>query len=366
MLPKEVLARLKNVKIDNFNAIEEDDFKKIRNVVYKNELLYLAISNRIINIIKNTHVPLGNWNQNPLSSTCDFGVVINGKWNRIMTMDTNYTGQLFLFRQCNIFLDSLKKSGISQIKIGDKTIPTTLIHIPYNWDLNIDININKIFLLLDIIELNANEWMVPGNTVCDELLGICYRVMLKGDVAEKIFQLYDTHFFKNFESISYTTGLGDLRDRKEGSDMWIKYDDGTVETNQIKFGGCRYDGGSFVTRSLFYPSSRCTYFTIVDPSSITFIRNDGSMKLISDIRCFDKKSIIKQINILNMYDELSELLFLSQKYDIQIEITKHDNLNDVKVNFDEKKVFINFSDESDESFKSKLSKVSEELKQRFV
>ena len=115
MITSDILSRL-NI---GYDAIDSDTYQSLLYYEYKGRSFYLRISDFINNMMERVHEPVGNWqpNPHPKSIQNQMGVVINGKWGRENTWNTNRSGQKNLFVYCNKFLENQRKLGISTIKL---------------------------------------------------------------------------------------------------------------------------------------------------------------------------------------------------------------------------------------------------------
>jgi hypothetical protein len=362
MLSTDVLSRL-NI---GYDAINLDTYQSLLYYEYEGKTFYLRVSDTINHIMKKVHEPLGNWRQNPhpKSNSIQMGVVFNGRWGRENTWNTNRSGQRNLFVYCNKFLEKLRRKGNKTFKLRNgKEISTDKIYIDDSWENDVNLAYKKLQTLLWIIDENSNEWFVRGNKVCDETNNICREQMIKGDTAERIFEIYDHHFFNNCIK-EYSTGLGDPRDISEGADLWIHYED-KEEKCQIKFDRYRIVENNVVTTGNFSAKSKCDYFIIVSPENIILMKNKYNGYKIKHKWYFPINNIIKEIKIIDMFEHLKEIMALVEKQGLTLEITKEGEKNGVTYNPETKVININFIENSDEDINLLLKEQLEKLKERF-
>ena len=363
---------ISNCVIDGsrYSAMSVNTLKQIRYREYNGIRFLVRIQDAILHIIKETYLPLGFWVQNPHRNATaeNIGVVIDGKWDRIMTLDTNYSGQELVFKFCNVFLEYHREVlGLNEIMVCGVLIPTDRIYIGEDWENNIDLTYEKIKRLLLIIFHNSSKWLIRGHRIYDETMELCRKMMLLGDTAEKIFELHVNHFFKNTISIEFSTGLGDPRDMEEGADVWVVEGDNVERTIQIKFSNNELSDADdrVETMANFSPTSRCTYFAIVTKTKITFLQNDSRKSLNNGVWSFSKKSIINEINYKNMFDELRDLIDVTGKHLIEVKITREGDVNSIVYDHENLKIHINFPNDEDENFKNLIINQTNELKERF-
>lgn len=325
---------------------------------------YTRISNYFKSILKEVHEPLNQWKQNPRCSEEMLGVVVNNKWHRLNTPETNSRGQFFLFKQCNIFLNSLKEKGLTHIVLYGHKISTDKIFIGYDWksDPNFEEKLNN---LLRIIRYNANEWLVPGTPVCVELMKICYECMLVGDTAELLTKMYLYEIEKNIKTYEFTEGLGDCRDIKEGTDCWIYDTDDNETTYQIKYKYFTRTQDYIKTDAKFSWYSRCNYFILVYKNTIVKIKNDKSINIKKGKEWSFPINNCEFYKTINMFEELKSLMRVTGNNDIVMNITRDNGENEVSYDSENKIVTINFTDTADEEFKTKIVKLTSELQKLF-
>lgn len=339
--------------------INEDILANIHSTDY-----YIRISNMFKQILEEVHTPLNQWKQNPKCDDVMFGVVVNGKWHRLNTPETNKSGQFYLFRQVNIFLDSLKKQGINEIKLYKHTISTDKIFISENWKKDNEFD-EKLKNLLRIIRFKSNEWLVPNNPICDELMKICYECMLIGDTAEFLCEMYLNKIQNNISSYIFTEGLGDCKDIKQGIDCWL-YDSFENETTyQIKHKYFTLENDFITTNANFSLKSKCNYFVLVYKNKIVKIKNDNKTNRKNGSTWTFSLNNCEIINVMYMFDELKSLMRVTGNNGIEMKVKKEGKDNYAKYISEEKIVVINFPNDSDESFKDKIIELSEELKELF-
>lgn len=363
MISTDILSRL-NI---GYDAINLDTYQSLLYHEYDGISFYLRISHFMKNTMEKVHKPLGNWKQNPhpKSNFVQMGVVINNRWGRENTWETNRSGQRNLFVHCNMFLKNLRDRGFKTYKLkNEETISTDKIYIDDNWDKDVDLAFKKIQTLLWIIEENSETWFVRGSKVCDKTNEICREQMIKGDTAERIFELYDSHFFPDYEK-EYSTGLGDPRDMLEGADLWLTKEN-TKERGQIKFDRYRIIDGNVVTTGNFSSKSRCDYFIIVSPENIILLKNNKNGYKIKHKWYFPIVNIIKEIKIIDMFEQLKEMMTIVEKNGLTLELTKENGENSVTYNSETKTININFSEDNNEDvvllLKTELEKLKERLK----
>lgn len=353
------------------SSMSVDTLKDIGYFIYQGKSFKIRIQDAILHIIKETYKPLGLWKQNPHKNATseNVGAVVGGKWDRIMTLDTNYSGQDWGFRFCNIFLEYHREVlGLKEITIYGVTISTDKIFIGLDWRDDIESTYKKIKTLLLIIQYNSSSWLIKGHRVYDETMEICRKKMLLGDTAERVFELYINQFFENPKSIEFSTGLGDPRDMTEGSDVWVIEEDGVERTVQIKFSYRELtddvnDKDRFITRANFSTTSNCTYFAVVTKTKITFFTNDNKKSINNGTWSFSKKSIQKEIEYNNMFDELKNLIDVTGKHLIEIRITKEGDTNSIIYDEENLKIHINYPNEDDKNFKNLIVNKTNELKE---
>jgi hypothetical protein len=358
MMTPEKYKTLKIDKTSHFDAVVNEDI--MREIATKHGR---GISDTFKFILQETHAPLGQWKQNPKCEDVMFGVVINGRWHRLNTPETNTRGQFFLFKRCNIFLNLLKEKGEKFIIIKNRKISTDKIFINHNWDKDENTE-SKIRDLLFIIWYNANEWLVPNNPVCDELMEICYECMLIGDTAEFICQMYLHKIHNDIKSYKFTEGLGDCRDIKQGIDCWIYDSNDVLLTYQIKHGYFTMDENFVKTKSNFSKVSKCDYFIIVYKNNMVIIKNDKNNTKIKSDWTFPITNCEK-FNIINMVEELKNLMRITEHKDIKMKLTKEGEDNFINYNEEEKTITINFPNDDDKLFNEKIKEQTTLLKQRF-
>jgi hypothetical protein len=370
MITPEIYNRLKIKKtsVDD-DAMLFKTLKEIRQYKYDNSKISKIIARKINQTLQYIHEPLGFWlrNPHPDSDEYDMGVVFEGNWHRLNTLDTNEGGLFKIFKDCNIFLRKLKEEGINTIKIINNTISTDKIYIGTNWTDDIDGTYEKIITLIDVVKYNGDEWLHPSNQICKDTMEICASYMLMGDTGETLFKMYINQFFKNITKLKYSTGLGDPNDRKEGVDCWITHDFNIKETIQEKTSTYNEDeNGNIITSANFSETSKCTLFSIITPNNIILIRNDNSKnKKIGTTWIFHKDSIVKEIKIINMLEQLKELMKITGKNNITLTISKEGDENSVYYNEEEKNVTITFPDEYNENIITMILGVTEDLKKIF-
>jgi len=208
--------------------MSEDTWADIHSTDYKNR-----ISKSIKYILEELYKEKGLWLQNPKCSYEKLGVVINGKWHRLNTLETNSRGLIYLFNLCNKYLLELKNSGVVSIKINDVDISTEKIFINDNWEKEKSLTDLKIKNLLRIIRHHSQGWLTYDSPVCVELMKICYETMLIGDTAEFLCELHINKINSNITSYVVTEGLGDCNDIDQGTDLWI-YNNQGESKYQIK------------------------------------------------------------------------------------------------------------------------------------
>lgn len=99
MMTPEKYKTLKLNKTSEFDAMLYETLEEIHATDLKHR-----ISRAISFIIKEIHEELDQWIQNPKNTKQEqIGVVINGKWHRLNTIETNSSGLFYLFNQCNVF-----------------------------------------------------------------------------------------------------------------------------------------------------------------------------------------------------------------------------------------------------------------------
>jgi len=349
------------------SAMSVDTLKNIGYYEYHGIRFKIRIQDAILHILEKTYEPFGFWKQNPHknSTSENKGVVIENKWDRINTLDTNYSGEDWMFHFCNVFLEYHREIlGLTEISVCGVTISTERIYIDDNWKDDIDLTYEKIKKLLLIIQHNSSIWLIRGHRIYDETMEICRGKMLLGDTAERIFELHINHFFKNPISIEFSTGLGDPRDMEQGSDVWVIEEDGIERTTQIKFS---YNelvpvGDRIETRANFSPTSNCTYFAIVSKTTITFLENNGKKSLNNGVWSFPIKEI-KQIKYNNMFDELKDLMNITGKHLIEIKITKDGDVNSIVYDEENLKIYINYPNDEDKDFKNLIINQTNQLKE---
>jgi hypothetical protein len=339
--------------------INEDILGEIHSTDY-----YIRISKAFKFILEETHKPLGQWKQNPKCDDEMFGVVIDCKWHRLNTPETNKSGQFFLFKQCNIFLESHRKKGIKLITLLGREISTEKILIRDDWrtDPNLE---KKIKDLLTIIRYNANEWLVPNNPICDELMQICYECMLVGDTAEFLCEMYLHKLHNDIKSYIFTEGLGDCKDIKQGIDCWVYDSNDDETTDQIKHKFYSKTEDSIKTNANFSLKSKCKYFVLVYKDKIVKIKNDKKTNVKNGSNWTFPLENCEIINIMYMFEELKSLMRITGNNGITMKVIKEDNDNYVKYIPEEKIVIINFPNDSDELFKDKILDLSNELEELF-
>ena len=81
------------------SAMSVDTLKNIGYYEYHGIRFKIRIQDAILHILEKTYEPLGFWKQNPHknSTSENKGVVIENKWDRINTLDTNYSGEDWMF-----------------------------------------------------------------------------------------------------------------------------------------------------------------------------------------------------------------------------------------------------------------------------
>lgn len=355
--------KYKTLKIDKSSQFEVMINEQVLSDIHSGDY-YIKIQKIFKTILEEVHKPIGQWKQNPKCNDVMMGVVINGKWHRLNTPETNKSGQFYLFKQVNIFLDSLKKQGIREIKLYDQTIPTDKIFITENWR-DDDKFEEKLRNLLRIIRFKSNEWLVPGNPVCDELMKICYECMLIGDTAEFLCEMHLNEIHKEIKSYIFTEGLGDCKDIKQGIDCWV-YDLLDNETTyQIKHKYFTLDENFVKTTANFSLKSKCNFFVLVYKTNIVKIKNDNKTNIKNGVNWTFPIENCEKINVINMFEELKSLMRITGNNDIKMVLTKNGEENSLNYNEEEKTVTVNFPNEKDKSFSQKIVEQTTLLEQRF-
>jgi hypothetical protein len=360
MMTPEKYKSLTIDKSSEFNAmVNENVLGEIHSTDY-----YYRISKMFKMVLEEVHTPLNQWKQNPKCDDIMFGVVINGKWHRLNTPETNKSGQFFLFRQVNIFLDSLKKQGINEIKLYEKVIPTDKIFILENWKNDIGFE-EKLRNLLRVIRYKSNEWLVPNNPICDELMRICYECMLIGDTAEFLCEMYLNKLHEDIKRYVFTEGLGDCKDIKQGIDCWV-YDSNDDEiTDQIKHKYFKLENNFITTKANFSLKSKCNYFVLVYKNEIVKIKNDNKTNKKNGSTWTFPISNCEIFNTIYMFEELKSLMRITGNNDIVMSLTKEGEENFINYIPEKKLVIINFPNESDETIKNKIVDLTNTLQQTF-
>jgi hypothetical protein len=350
--------RLKTLEITNY-VMSEDTWADIHSTDYKNR-----ISKSIKYILEELYKEKGLWLQNPKCSYVKLGVVINGKWHRLNTLETNSRGLIYLFNLCNKYLLELKNSGILSIKINDVAVPTDKIFITDNWEKEKSLTDLKIKNLLRIIRHKSQEWLTYDSPVCIELMKICYETMLIGDTAEFLCELYLNKINSNITSYVVTEGLGDCNDIDQGTDLWI-YNNEVESKYQIKHKYYNVDkDGNVTTYANFSSYSKCDFFVLVYKNNILTVINKNNIRNKKEW-FFPKQNITNNFKTIDMFNELKSLMRITGNNDITLLITRNETVNEVNYNQENKTVSINFIDDSDESIKDKINEVIKELEKTF-
>jgi hypothetical protein len=355
-------------KFKTLNINKSSQFEVMINETILGEIhstdYYLKIQKQFRIILEEVHTPLGQWKQNPKCNDVMFGVVINNIWHRLNTPETNKSGQFYLFKQVNIFLDSLKKQGINEIKLYGNTIPTEKIFISQDWRNDIRFE-EKLRNLLRVIRYKSNEWLVPNNHICDELMRICYECMLIGDTAEFLCEMYLNKLHNDIKSYVFTEGLGDCKDIKQGIDTWVYNSLGVESTYQIKHKYFTLENEFIKTDANFSLKSKCNYFVLVYKNTIVKIKNDNKTNKKNGSTWTFPISNCEIFNTIYMFEELKSLMRITGNNNVQMKLTKEGNDNFIDFIPEEKIVIVNFPNEVDETIKEKIIDMTNELQQRF-
>lgn len=366
----ELYQRLKSDKKIGYNVTTYQILSEIGEYTYKDKLIKYRISDSINFIIKEYYQPLNLYKRNPHpnSKVDHFGVVINNKWHRLNTLNTNQSGQLFLFAQCNIILESIRQSGLMFITISGKNIPTEKIVIYENWKDDIDSTYDKIYNLLLIVRRYNSMLLDYNSEICKEMMSICAGVMLVGDIGEMLFGRYVDEFFKNYIEVKKSSGLGDPLDMETGVDFWIKTKNNNEIKIQVKYGYFYYNSNNqLCTKSKFSKYSNCDYWVLVCKDDIIMIKNDHNKnKRLQDTTwVFDQEVIVKKIKIIDMFEELKSLMKITSKNNISVVLTKEGDLNKITYNEDIKTVTIHFPNSDDLNIKKMIIDETNRLENLF-
>jgi hypothetical protein len=366
VITPEKYKTLNIIKSDEYDAIEYSIFKSLCDYEYNGRSFYLRIKDAFLHMLKKVHSKKGNWKRNPhpLSEETDYGVVINDKWDRLMTLDTNASGQLNLFRHCNMYLESLRKQNLQTYVLSNGyRIKTERIFINNQWKNDVDKTYQKLKVLLSIIDHHSDTWLDRGNEICEETMDICHSKMIYGETAERLFEIHDNLFFPNCD-FKYSTGLGDPLDRRTGVDVWIQ-DDEVIKTGQIKYDNYQIGDDYLVTKAYFSKNSKCNYFIIVHNSRIVLLSNNEKKEKRDYLWYIDKNEIIIELKIIDMFEELKEIMRIVGKHNIQLEITKDGEVNKISYDPENKTLVINFPNHDDKEVANLLKTEIENLNQRF-
>lgn len=369
MITPEIYQRLKSEKKIGYNVTTYQILSEIGEYSYKGKLIKYRISDSIKFIIKEYYQPLGLYKRNPHpdSKIEDFGVVINNKWHRINTLETNQSGQLFLFSQCNIILESLRNSGQTFVIIYNKKISTERIIIGENWKENIDLIYDKIHNLLLIVRKYGLKLLDHNSIIFKEMISICADVMLVGDIGEMLFGRYIDEFFEDYLEIKKSSGLGDPLDIQTGIDFWIRYPNNKEITIQVKYGHYYNNNEQIFTKSKFSKYSNCDFWVLVYKGDIIMIKNDRNKnKRLQDTTwIFNPDVIVKKIKIIDMFEELKNLMKVASKNNISVVLTKEGDSNKIFYNEETKTLSIHFPQPEDLNIKKMITEETDRLNNLF-
>lgn len=370
MMTPEIYNRLVTDKKIGYEVTIYQVLSEIGEYRYKDKPIKYRISNAINFILKEYYQPLDLYKRNPHpeSKPNDFGVVISNRWHRLNTLETNLSGQLYLFSQCNIILESLKISGIEYIEIDGKVIYTEKIKIGENWRSDIESTYNKIHNLLLIARKYSNVLLDNNSPQCKEMMSICANVMMIGDIGEMLFKRFIDDFFSGYSRIKCSSGLGDPLDRETGTDFWVIYPNNFEEKIQVKYSNYYYNNeNQILTKSKFSTRSNCHYWVMVYKDSIIMLKNDlNKNKQLQDTTwVFPEDVVVKKIKILDMFEELKELMKISSKNNINVVMTKEGDTNNINYDKETKTVTIQFPDAEDKGIKKMITDETERLNQLF-
>jgi hypothetical protein len=294
--------------------------------------------------------------------------VLLNRWHRLNTLNTNLSGQLYLFSQCNIILEKIKLSGVESIEIYGKTIYTEKIKIGENWRDDVDLTFEKIHNLLLIVRKNKDILLDYNSPQCKEMMSICANVMMIGDIGEMLFKRYINEFFSNYSRIKCSSGLGDPLDRETGTDFWVIYPNNFEEKIQVKYANYYLNNeNQILTKSKFSTRSNCHYWVMVYKDSIIMVRNDSNKnKQLQDTTwVFPSEVVVKQIKIIDMFEELKELMKISSKNNLNVVMNKEGESNKVTYDEDTKTITIQFPDSDDKQIKKMITDETERLNKLF-
>lgn len=204
-------------------------------LIFFNKIEYrVYIKDKILPILKSVYEPLGMWDQKPGEVKEQLGVINEGNWDPLMQGDTHYTGWSWIFNRCNKYLLNLYRlEGKESIKINGVVFSykEQFRFEPTDGFKEFTEKIDKIF---KIIEYKKLEIFLLGKPFCEQLRTEYRRTMSIGDEAQNFYLLDINYFFNDLKSYVASTGRGDLKDMKEGVDVWKTHNDGRKTTDQIK------------------------------------------------------------------------------------------------------------------------------------
>jgi hypothetical protein len=204
-------------------------------LIFYNKIKYrVYIKNKILPILKSIYEPLGMWGQKPGEDEVQEGIINQGFWDPLMQGDTHYTGWSWMFNRCNKYLLSLyREKGIESIVIDGVTF-SYKEQIRFEPTDTFEVFTEKIDKIFKIIEHKKYEIFLLGNPFCEQLRTEYRRTMSIGDEAQSFYLSDINYFFNDLKTYVASTGRGDLKDMKEGVDVWKTHNDGRKTTDQIK------------------------------------------------------------------------------------------------------------------------------------
>jgi len=370
MMTPEIYNRLMTDKKVGYEVTFFQVLSEIGEYKYKDKCIKYRISDSINFILKEYYEPLGLWlrNPHPQSKLTDFGVVLLNRWHRLNTLNTNLSGQLYLFSQCNVILESLKKSGKDYIEIDGKIIYTEKIRIGENWREDIESTYEKIHSLLLIVRKYSNLLLDYNSPQCKEMMSICANVMMIGDIGEMLFKRFINEFFPNYLRMKCSSGLGDPLDRETGVDFWVVNSNNFEEKIQVKYANYYINNeNQILTKSKFSTRSNCHYWVMVYKDSIIMLKNDlNKNKQLQDTTwVFPEEVVVKKIKIIDMFEELKNLMKIASKNNINVVMTKDGDINKIIYDEETKTVTIQFPDAEDKGIKKMVIDETERLNKLF-
>jgi hypothetical protein len=213
------------------------------------------------------------------------------------------------------------------------------------------------------------------NKYYDLIYGLLNQSWQRGNISVIIAVIYLNKFFPNIKNIRFGFKTGD-KDDMDGIDIEVTLNDDTTMKIQVKsgrytdknYGGRYYVNGS--TNDLRY--DKCDHYIYTQtkygnsPSSFIMFKNTDQIGR-------NEKSIIvpagdikfKIHEDMSMPENLSELMKICSENNLQFQIQKEEETNYIKLDKENKKLIINFTDYNDKTLESQSIEMLNKLKEIF-